>query len=203
MDVEYSLILKDVLAFLYNQAQRSAKSSKRWGLQHWILTAFVLIWAVSNFVKDPQLLTLLNSATLVLVGAWAGVMLAALKYLRVVRKSEEDYFKDPRNRFLFGSRRLSITAEGITISSEGFRDYLPWNGVVDVVVTVNHVFVYHGSINAQVVPKRAFRDQQHFEEFIALARQYQQGKGQQVPKPTGIIAGLPPQSDAFTRPDAP
>ncbi|MHB1424771.1 MAG: YcxB family protein [Gemmataceae bacterium] len=203
MEVEYSLSLKDVHAFTFNTAQRSAKLSKVWGISQWIFMAFVLTWAASHFVGDTQLRLLLSHAVLLLVGAWTGVILTAWRYLRIIRGSDENHFRDPRIRFLMGPRRLSIAAEGITNISEGFRSYLPWKGIVDFSVSDDHVFFYNGSINAYLVPKRACRDEQHFQEFAALAQQYQQSRGPQAPKSTGIIAALPPQSDAFTRPDGP
>jgi hypothetical protein len=62
--------------------------------------------------------------------------------------------------------------------------------------TGSHVFLYTATAIAFVVPHRAFRDRQHLNDFVALARQYQQG-----PRSTGIIADLP-QSTAIARPDA-
>jgi hypothetical protein len=73
-----------------------------------------------------------------------------------------------------------------------------WSVIWHIPVTREHVFLYLTRSTAIVIPRRAFCGVQHFEEFVALARQYQQG-----PKPTGIITSLPPESTAITRPNSP
>jgi hypothetical protein len=98
---------------------------------------------------------------------------------------------------------LTLSPEGITETGSQSVTTHRWPKIWHIGETRDHVFFFLSLDTAFVVPRRAFRDQQHFEEFVALARQYQQGRGQQAPKPTGIIASLPPQSDAFTRPDVP
>ncbi len=174
MDVEYELTEEDMHAFTTNQAKHSVgptwKNVNQVG--RWVIGALIFTWIVSLIVRDPAIQSILQTVTLLLLGAWVGIVLSALDVLRVTRNSVRNFFKDARNRFLIGPRRLSITADGLTIHSEGFRDYLPWSGVIDLAVTDTHVFVYNGSINAQVVPKRAFQDEQHFQEFVQLAKRY-------------------------------
>ena len=118
-------------------------------------------------------------------------------------KSPHDLYTDEHSRWIFALRRLTISPEGITIIAAHEQVIISWATVWKITATEDHAFLYTTADAAQIVPRRAFRDQQHFEEFLALARQYQQGPGLQVQKPTGIITGLPPQSDAFTRPDEP
>jgi hypothetical protein len=192
MEIEYSLTLEDVRAFTFNQAKRSADSlPKNATVGSLIIGALVPTWIVSLFVEDPQTRWVLHIVSLLLLGAWVGVILAALNMLRVIAGGADKQFKDPQNRFLFESRRLSIASEGMTIISEWYRDYLSWQ-IVDVVVTAGHVFFYNGSTNAQVVPKRAFRDEQHFKEFVQLALHYHEVAAEAA----GIVTALPEEAPA-------
>jgi hypothetical protein len=66
-------------------------------------------------------------------------------------------------------------------------------------VTPDHVFLMTSTKDGVPVPRRAFRDRQHFEEFAALARRYKEG----APATTAITTALPgegqPRPTAVTR----
>jgi hypothetical protein len=121
---------------------------------------------------------------------------------RIILVNNNRFRDDPRNRWLFGPHRIRLEPERVLLFSPVHQLQIAWKGICQIDVTENWVAFWTTTRSGHAVPRRAFRDEQHFEEFLALARQYQQGRGQQEPKPTEIITGLPPRSDAFTRPDA-
>jgi hypothetical protein len=94
--------------------------------------------------------------------------------------------------------RVILTANGLRTVVRGYTSMLEWSRVWPIGETDKHVFLYVTRDTVIIVARRAFRDDQHFEEFIALSRRYQQERGQEAPKSTGIITALPPHSDSFT-----
>jgi hypothetical protein len=92
--------------------------------------------------------------------------------------------------------RLRIDPKEVTTLT-AFSTYTEqWAVVWLIDETDDHVFLYTGCLTAHVIPKRAFRDDQHCAEFVALARKYKEG-----PKPTGILTRLPDDATEIFRPD--
>jgi hypothetical protein len=90
---------------------------------------------------------------------------------------------------ILSANELRTTARGHTCKFE-------WSSVWRIGQTDKHVFLYVLRDAAIIIPRRAFRDDWHFDEFVALARQYQQERGLR-PKESGIITSLPPQANGF------
>jgi hypothetical protein len=122
---------------------------------------------------------------------------------KIILVNSNRFRDDPRNRWFFGPHRIRIDPEGVTIIFPVQQLQIAWAGICQIDATEKRIAFWTTTRSGHVVPRRAFRDEQHFEEFVGLARQYQQANGQQTRKHTGIIAGLSPQSDAFTRPGTP
>jgi hypothetical protein len=88
---------------------------------------------------------------------------------------------------------MTLSAKGVTVISDYRTTTEQWPIVWHIGKTAKHVPFFITTVNAHVVPRRAFRDDEHFEEFIALARQYQEAAQSEVildalpARPTGII----------------
>ncbi len=216
MEVEYSLTFQDMEALARYQHRRLKT-------QHVLPTAKRALWI-------PVFALLLTALTNVLVffgpklppidtqwwdafwyGLFAGLLLGCLPLLVVrasrwkaaVRYAVRRAYNNEESRWMFAPQRMQIDVGGFSIFSENHQLSYSWAVVCEIGVTPGHAFFYTAPIHAHVLPRRAFRDQQHFQEFIDLAQQYQQGAARRAPKETGIIAGLPPQSSSFTRPNVP
>jgi hypothetical protein len=203
MEVEYSLTAEDLEAFgryHLKKGSQSEEKSRPWIT--WIAGGMVLLlvasWSSSNDTRH------LRWAWFIMGFAMGGSSVVALVVWmrKAATNSIKALYTDEHSRWMFASRRLKIIPESIAIISEYQQSFQKWSVVWKIALAEEHLFLYESMNSAIIVPRRAFRDQQHFEEFIALARQYQQGGRRPAPIPTGILAGLPPPSDAFTRPNA-
>jgi hypothetical protein len=123
------------------------------------------------------------------VGALAALLIFLL-FVVLVLRSQKKTLKDARNQWLFATRRMALTPEEFSITSWFSRFYYRWEVVSDIAVTPGHVFLFLTSTDAAVVPRRAFRDQQHFEEFVALASRYREGAA----PPAGVRDALPAEA---------
>lgn len=206
MEIEFTLKPEDFIAA--ERYHKKRRSVERLSFRDIILVCIVFVGIILGLgLWLPAFLfgaaALLPSFIGLLVGMFVGMLLLTWRQALINRSSLKALFEDPRNDWTVRDIRIVLTANEMRMVARGSTRTLEWSRVWRINKTDKHIFIYIMRDSAIAIPRRAFRDEQHFEEFIALARQYQQERGQQVPKATGIITALPPQSDAFTLPDAP
>jgi hypothetical protein len=69
-----------------------------------------------------------------------------------------------------GESTIVADANGVTATSAGIETRIPWERVLDVVVTNQHLFLMFGRVVGVIVPRRAFAnddDAQRFAEFVS------------------------------------
>jgi hypothetical protein len=69
-------------------------------------------------------------------------------------------------------RTLSISPVGITTQVGSKHGEIAWSQVENLWVTQEYVFIVRGNLNAFVIPKRAFRDDEERIAFIRLSQEY-------------------------------
>ncbi len=198
MELEYTLRSEDFRAFTryYRKrlsGQTTFSSSAVLGVVVIMLAWGLALILATFFFEDKG----------VIVGMLIGLHGAGMlqSWLQACRNKSiyREQCEDPRNEWAVRDVRVVISADQLRTVARGAATMYEWSRTWHIGVSDKHVFLCITRITAIIIPRRAFRDNQHFEEFVALARQYQQGRDEQTPKPTGIIAGLPPQSDAFNQ----
>jgi hypothetical protein len=199
MEVEFNLTVQDFEAWArYHLKQRGVGV----GRNTIYITVLVLlsggIVASASFRRNRDIIVALVLFFLTFIAVFLPMLVLSVFLRKITIRSASKLSKEDRAHWMFSQQRLAISPAGITSSSAHHETTHGWEIVWKIDITDEYAFLYTAPNEAYVVPRRAFRDKQHFEEFVALARQYQQG-----PKPTGIITSLPPESTAITRPDAP
>lgn len=200
MEIEYSLRPEDFRAFTrYYRKLRSGQITFS-SLAVLGVVVIMLVWGLALmlavfFFGDKGVIAG------VLIG-WLGVtLLQSWSQVCMKRSIYRATCEDPRNEWAVRGVRVVLSPDQLCTVSRGSITRYDWSIVWHIGVTDKYIFLYITRIRAIIIPRRAFRDAAQFEEFLALAQQYQQGgQGgrQPAPKPTGIIAGLPPQSDSFS-----
>jgi hypothetical protein len=202
MDVEFQLTPEDLPAFArYHQQLLPEKNQAVpqwfWGV---LLVLFVgfMICAYRWGIRQSEFVGFLMGGFVAVL--W--IMFLLLWRYKAALQRQKRLQADERNhyQYQYEVKRLTLSPEGITVTGSQSISTNRWPMIWHVGNTSDYAFFYVSLESAIVVPRRAFRDEQHFEEFIALARQYQQEAAQPEPKPSGIIAGLPPESTAISRP---
>jgi hypothetical protein len=207
MEIEYNLTLDDMKAFLRFHLKHGHK-----------LKPLPLVRLVACIVS-PAIVTFAglagwfwwHASTQWLSGCCAGVVVGFLVAVcvfgwlqkKILIPNTLRLYDKEECRWYFDRRRLKITVDGFEITNEFQQVRYDWSVVWLIDSTDEHVFFYVTLNQARIIPRRAFRDRRHFEEFIVLARQYQQGWKEPAPKSTGIITGLSPEATAITHPNAP
>jgi hypothetical protein len=192
VEVEFNLTLEDIQAFVrYYQRSRPGQKFRLGRNWVWVvLLCLLLLMMVAGNSLRELLPGLLVGGVL---GA-LGVLFILVRSNKVLLQSQDEFCSEPHNQWVFSARRVTLSPEELVIASWFFRTSYRWQAIWDIGVTPAHVFLFTTSREAVPVPRRAFRDQQHFEEFVALARHYQQG----APTSTAITAA-PPRPTTITR----
>jgi hypothetical protein len=210
MEVEYHLTFDDKLAFERHALKQIVKiaPARRQGLWAFGPHVIVLVTAVATAVFNPALLVeWANEVIACLLGVLVGLMWYFFLGRGVNRgrlRSLRELFEEGHARWVLAPRRLTIGPEGFRVANYYFDSMNRWEQVWKIITTEDHAFFYVTPVQAQIVPRRAFPDGQAFDDFIALARQYHQGRAPtEWARPTGITtAATAPVTDIF-RPDTP
>jgi hypothetical protein len=191
MEVDYTLTLKDFDASVRHHCAHRQTTTRH--LVAWWVTSVGLgvLLGYTALASD----ILVKGAGLFIVGACLGVAFAPL-LARLVKgaASARGQLKDPRNQGWRGPWRTSIGPEGLSGTAAHERTVYAWYGIRWIDATADHVFLYTTPYLCVIVPRRAFRDDRHFEEFIDLARRYRDEA-----RAAGESHAPRPPSDAITR----
>jgi hypothetical protein len=180
MEVEYELTAEDLIAFQrYYQSHPHTRSQQGgpnpFGRLVWwlILTvvAVVLYFAASaDFVLTEQLsyylVAILGGAAFTLFGIVIYGRSMGPKLIRKVLNQGRNAEK------LLGWRRFSIDAEAARNTTDFASVTYLWKGIDKIVTTREHAFFYFTTQLAFILPRRAFPDDQAFNDFVETARRY-------------------------------
>jgi hypothetical protein len=204
MEIEYTLTMKELGASLQPLKEKHGKN-KRIVIPSNAIWILVLVLLVAWFLANGRT-TILGHAMAFWMGLFAGgggMALLLVWSKRMLITSNARFPSDERNQWLFEPQRMRLGPADLTITSTTQKTSIAWSGVCQIDATEDYVMFWTTTRSGHIVPRRAFRDAAHCDEFVALARQYRQGEAQPTPRPTGIITGLPPEATAITRPSAP
>jgi hypothetical protein len=203
MEIEYSLTAEDLAAFIRYHSKKGPRPAGNIRVKLpsivWVVVLLIVIAVIAN-----DAIRRLTTSFVLGVAVGGGAMIVLLVWTRkATLNAVKNLYEDEHARWVFSRRRLSICPAGVISSNEYHETIHRWSIVWRIDTEGVYAFFYTSLNEGIVIPRRAFRDEQHFEEFLALARRYQQGVDEPATKSTGIITSLPPEATAITRPDAP
>ena len=173
-EVVHELELDDIIAFnMHHHARSPAVKRLRRFVGALSLFAAVLFTfagvaaAGGNRPSDAIVLFVMAGVLLVLAPILSGPL-----QRMVFRRSCRNLLREGSNRAMLGTRRLRISAAGLSQSSELIETNAKWAAVEKIETTAEFAYFYIAAINAYVVPRRAFNDDLQFQTFVELARRY-------------------------------
>ncbi|MGH7172524.1 MAG: YcxB family protein [Gemmataceae bacterium] len=135
-----------------------------------------------------------------LVGTLGTVFILFWWVFWMLRANNKALFDEKRSNWAYQDIRVILSPNQLRTVSRASTTTYDWSVVWHIGLTRKHIFLCLTKTMSLVIPRRAFRDPAHGEEFVALARQYRQEWRELKEKSTGIITSLPPESTAITRP---
>jgi hypothetical protein len=118
-----------------------------------------------------------------------GLTIAAFPWLRrrAIRQQLQRAMAEGKNVGVYGQHRLSITPEGVREDVSAGYSFRRWTAVEKIALTQDHAFLYISALSAYVLPKRAFGDELHFQQFVRSAQIWMQRAQQEVQQPTALL----------------
>jgi hypothetical protein len=113
-----------------------------------------------------------TAGAIVIVGIVALIAFLSRAPRRKQRKILRKLFLEGSNRTLLGTRRLRLAPDRLICSSELIESAIQWPAVESIESNADYAYFYIASIQAYVVPRRAFNDDLQFQAFVELARRY-------------------------------
>jgi len=193
MEIEFGLTPQDMPAFWRYHPQAKKELVQPLLRAHWlrVLIDSILHFGLFIFIFYQVSQSLVTSSGIALLLFLAMIWIRWYEARRTSR-----WYEDPREHWRFATQRLTISPDGVKTVSAYQEITYRWKVVWAIDATKDYVFFYNSTLPALILPRHAFRDASHVEEFLDLARDYQQGS-----KETTITTDLRPRSTAFFKPD--
>jgi hypothetical protein len=166
MEVTVEIVEDDIVHF-NEHIRRRMPAMRRQFLYAWMIVCF-LVFALASVVfaiegRIEWLLTI-PMALLVLSYPW----LARTGLRRSIRRM----LRAGDNQAIYGERRITLGREEIRFDSvHGYGGWY-WSAVQAIDVDDRMLMIFTSSIQAVIVPRRAFADEVEFDSFVAAANRF-------------------------------
>lgn len=180
MTVQYELNKDDYVAFSLYHHYHSPTVLKHY-YRDWFIPVlmficiFALIWYFADLERDTPLKTFINLLPLF---SFVPIYLIyfPLSFRRRIKKVVKGMIDDGRNINLFGRHEVSITDDGIDDLGEYSNTSHKWPAIEKIVMFKEYIFIYLSSIEAIIIPHRAFSATEEFHSFFASASAFREKK---------------------------
>ncbi|MBV9125094.1 MAG: YcxB family protein [Planctomycetes bacterium] len=167
------MTVEDHLDFNLFHYLKHSRSFRRYHSRQRLLFPGVMILAVFLLGKRMRWRRASRLALIIVLLIGAIWMLAYPWYLRrVIARKVQDFFRKPENHTKLGEQWVSIGPGGIRQLNEFGERRVEWHGIAEIIPTAKHVFLYYSSIEALLIPRRAFPDESSWEAFLDTVRKY-------------------------------
>lgn len=176
-EVDFDMTVEDAIAF-YERAFPGSRQER--DQKHLIMIASAFIVVVAGL-----LIGAIIGPGFPLPWTWffwiaAPTIFAVLVSPRFVyshqMKRVAGYFREGDGRKQLGWNRVKIAPNGVTRKTNEVRAEYSWNAIVDVVATMERVYLTMDNLSCILVPCRAFSDEATFQAFVDKCRQYQRSE---------------------------
>ncbi|HEX5271706.1 MAG TPA: YcxB family protein [Gemmataceae bacterium] len=168
MEVEYVLLPSDLIAFHEFHLKRRPASWKPLAVFLGIYGAMFAFFVAGNggITRD----VVIAGISFLIIGL--GICLQIKTQYRSTLKRMRRGVNKGLYAENLGWRRLSLSPTGLKAQTETSTAQILWEVVREIATTAEHAFFYTGRDYGFILPKAAFRDREHFEEYVEKARDY-------------------------------
>ena len=167
MKADFDFTADDLVAFSTVHNKRSPTARRqRYGCLLVGLAMLLALPALILFTTDKPYVETAAAIWPLLLGPVLFV-LSVTPYMKwKTKRIFEQMVAEGNNSGLFGECSLSIDPDGIREIKSSGETMRSWNGVEKLVVTDEHAFIYTSAIEAFVLPRRAFKNEERFQAFV-------------------------------------
>lgn len=170
--IEYERTLDDIIDFnLY--LIRSSPLLQRQAMVGRIITSIIVVILSMGLIyiidRDKQFDTIAFIIPLV-AGVFFFLIFPWLNNYGI-RSRTTKLLKEGSNKAMIGRQRITLQDDSLYCEAPSGESKVKWDAVERVVVNNNHVLLYLGSMNALVIPKRAFANEIDMNFFVEEVQQ--------------------------------
>ena len=164
LTVEYDLIKEDYIAFNMHHIDNSPTIKRSLFIQRYVVALVFLVFPFifSNMTGVPILLPLIIYGAIFI--AW--ILYYPRYFVATTKKRILKMINEGRSDNLFGPRSITLSEAGVQEVSDHGESRSSWRSIEKVDETAEHIYIYISSINAYLVPIRAFEGRTQKDEFM-------------------------------------
>lgn len=162
--VEYDLTKEDYIAFNMHHIDHSPTIKRSLFIQRYIVALVFLAFPFifSNMIGVPLLLPLIVYGVIFIV--W--ILYYPKYFTATTKKRILKMIDEGSNDNLFGPRTMTLSESGVEEVSDHGESRSSWRSIEKIDETADHIYIYISSINAYLVPIRAFEDKSQKDTFV-------------------------------------
>ena len=175
LNIEYELTPDDYAAFNLFTMQHSPTFKRQLKLARYIPPIIFLIgWCYILISAIPRGFKTYTIVALALLFAFAiaWILLMPASYRRNIRKTASKMSMEGSRKGIFGKTAITFTSDEIAIVRKDEEIKAKWGILSNIVENDTHIFMYSSSVEALVIPKRAFESDSAIASFLETVRQY-------------------------------
>lgn len=136
-----------------------------------LFSFFALFFGAMSLLVMGSANLLATSVPLLLIVVYFIYRAVSAKRLLVsaMRKQLEAMLSKRSNNGTYGRTTVRLEENGLTVERPGGRLFWCWWAVPEIVAADGYLLVYLGSVEAQVIPARAFLSDEYFDSFVSNA----------------------------------
>jgi hypothetical protein len=167
MQVQYQLNIDDIVAFSlhYSRTSKNARRRIRRSQALGIIAAIAVALAWPRWGFEVRILYPLGYALFLLFGF-------PFYYRWSVERHTRKLYAAGQNKGALGNHIISLDSEGVLEISDVGESRTTWSGIEKVEENEAYIFLFTGSLQAHMIPKRAFLSESEATEFFRLAQAY-------------------------------
>jgi hypothetical protein len=162
--VEYDLTKEDYIAFNMHYLDHSPIIKRSLFIQRYVVALVFLAFPFifSNMSGVPLLLPLIVYGAIFI--AW--IVYYPRYFKATTKKRILRMIDEGSNDNLFGPRSMILSESGVEEISDHGESRSSWRSIEKIDETVDYIYIYISSINAYLVPIRAFEGRTQKDEFL-------------------------------------
>ena len=174
MKIDYTLTKEDYIAYNIHHIEHSPTLKRSINIQRYGLALIFLIFPfiIAGFTQIPLQLWLIVYGTVFIV--W--IRFYPKYFVNSTKKRILRLIEEGNNSSLFGPRSIIMTEEGVEEISEQGESRVTWNFIDRIEETQDYIYIYTSSVNAYVVPVRAFQNILEKNAFMEILKSKKEDK---------------------------
>lgn len=162
--VEYNLTKEDYIAFNMHHMDHSPTVKRSLFIQRYVVALVFLAFPFifSSISRAPLLLSFIVYGAIFI--AW--ILYYPRYFMATTKKRILRMIDEGSNANLFGPRSMTLNESGVEEISEHGESKSSWRSIEKIDETADYIYIYISSINAYLVPIRAFEGRTQKDEFV-------------------------------------